>query len=82
MIGQSWQQAEFTVSALYRRRVCEVLRCLEVSPFQKMSLSIWDEKAVKMKCGLRDSPPKTAHIPYNAPLSGSITTKLWKRTIF
>lgn len=41
MIIQSWQQADFTVSDLYPRRVCEVLHCLEVSPFQKMSLSIW-----------------------------------------
>lgn len=44
MTSQSWQQAEFTVSALYYRRVCEVLHCLEVRPFQKTPLSIWDVK--------------------------------------
>lgn len=51
--------------------------------FHKMPLSIWDEKAVQMKYGLRDSSPeKGIQILYNALLSGSITTKLWKRTFF
>lgn len=48
-----------------------------------MSLSFWDEKAVQVKYGLKDSPPqKGIQLPYNALLPGSITTKLWKRTVF
>lgn len=48
-----------------------------------MSLSFWDDKAVQMKYGLKDSPPqKGLQFPYNALLPGSSTTKLWKITVF